>query len=359
MKAKRLPRAARTLRTYQEFRSYLRQFVEGIYPFLWIVGRPGVTKTEAIKTACLGGDVYYRKGGQLTPLQFFIDLYTHLGKPIILDDAEHFLKETKGRKLIAALGDTSTAKLLCYGSTNQQLQRAGVPQTFLTSSSLCIIANEVTADEAIQSRAVIISFQPTNFEIHRGTARWFWDQEIHDWFGQHLYRLLPIDARWYVHAEKDKRAGRNWREIVLKSHALTPACCVVQDLEQDPAFSTREAKAMRFVDCMKGSAGASRATYFRLYKKLKAANALTVAPVAPMRLRRQRPPDAPSAVELQELESGQPPRDQEPPAEPIDLPSAEIRQRPPANNPPATPRQALDDSLPWETEDDDPETDET
>ena len=46
-------------------------------------------------------------------------------------------------------------------------------------------------------------------------AKWFWDQEIHDWFGGHLFRLPPLDTRWYVMASNDKRAGRDWRRLIL------------------------------------------------------------------------------------------------------------------------------------------------
>ena len=54
------------------------------------------------------GTAYYRKGGQLTPLQFYLDCYVHRGEPIILDDAEHLLDDRIGAKLVSALGDTST-----------------------------------------------------------------------------------------------------------------------------------------------------------------------------------------------------------------------------------------------------------
>jgi hypothetical protein len=101
------PRDARHLRTYQEFESYLRDFVAGLYPFLWVVGRPGVAKTEAVTAAVRGRQVYYRKGGQLTPLRFYIDCYYHRGQPLILDDAESLLDSKLGANLLSALGDTS------------------------------------------------------------------------------------------------------------------------------------------------------------------------------------------------------------------------------------------------------------
>ena len=139
-----------------------------------------------------GHDVYYRKAGQLTPAQFYIDGFRHRGQPIILDDAEHLLDNKIGAKLVSALGETSRVKYLSYGTTSRVLGE--VPDSFSTTSPLCIIANRVTAHEDIQSRATILFHDPTNLEIHRAVARWYWDQEIHDWFGAHLNRLKPIDT---------------------------------------------------------------------------------------------------------------------------------------------------------------------
>ena len=61
MRTRKVPRGARHLRTYAEFHSYLVDFVNGHYPFLWVVGRPGLAKTESIRAAVRGRAVYYRK----------------------------------------------------------------------------------------------------------------------------------------------------------------------------------------------------------------------------------------------------------------------------------------------------------
>jgi hypothetical protein len=348
MRTRTIPLGARHLRTYMEFESYLADFVQGIYPFLWIVGRPGITKTESVKAAMRSHSVYYRKGGQLTPPQFFIDGYHHRGQPIILDDAEHLLEYKIGEKLIAALGDTSLEKLICYGTTSRVL--ADVPQTYYTTSPLCIIANRATRHLAIQSRAITLYFDPTNLEIHRAVAAWYWDQEIHDWFGQHLYRLSPLDSRWYVIADRDKMAGRDWRQIILKTHALDLASCIVQNLEDDPAYPAREDKARRFLELLGKVKGASRASYFRLRGRLEEGQWLVpeVAPAIP--LRRTTRPGTPSLLELESRETARPT-----PAEeadrPLDVPAREQFVQPIRGDvapPTAPPRQLLDDTLPWE-----------
>ena len=313
MKLKKAPPGARHLKTYSEFENYLRDFATGAYPFLYITGRPGICKSESIEIARRGQLCYYRKGGQLTPLQLYIDLYHHRGQPVILDDAEHILESRLGEKLISALGDTTRVRPLSYASTARQL--GNVPQSFETTSPLCIIANKPTNHAALCSRAVALYFDPTQQEVHSAVARWFWCQEIHDWVGQHLTRLPPLDARWYVHAYNDRETRRDWRQILLDTHAPDRFIQIVQDLESDPSFPTREDKARRFMEMT----GKSRSPYFNIRRRLEAEGRMTLEPVEPIRLGRTRPPVTLTPDEL-EAASVQPVPDQEPSSPPLNLP---------------------------------------
>jgi hypothetical protein len=348
MRLPKVPPGARHLRAYAELESYLRDFVARRYPFLWVVGRPGVGKSESVTAATRGHDVYYRKGGQLTPAQFYIDLYRHRGRPVVLDDAEHILDTTIGARLVSALGDTTAAKQLSYGTTSGVLR--DVPQTFSTTSPLCVLANRPTPDAALQSRAVTLYFDPTNLEAHTAAARWFWDQEIHDWVGQHLRRLPPLDARMYVTADRDKAAERDWRQIILAAHVPDRAATVVQDLEADAAYPTREGKVARFVEVMGAARGASRASYFRLRGRLEEEGRLAVDPVPPIPLSRRGRPGVPTQLELDALDAP-PAADPEEAPGPIDVPRREAFAQPvrgagPA--PAAPPRVVLDDTVAWE-----------
>jgi hypothetical protein len=346
MRTRIVPRGARHLRTYAELNTYLIDFVQDRYQFLWIVGRPGVAKTESLNAAVRGHRCYYRKAGQLTPLQLYIDGYRHRGQPIILDDGEHLLDNKIGAKLISGLGDSSPAKLLSYATTGRGL--GDVPQSYYTTSPLCIIANRTTAHEDLQSRAVILYFNPTNLEIHRAVAGWYWDQEIHDWFGQHLYRLPPLDTRWYVIADRDKRSARDWGQIILKAHALDRPSCVVQDLENDPAYPTREDKARRFVELLGTNKGASRASYFRLRRRLEDEQRLVPETIPPIQLRRTRPPGVPSLLELDALEGPLPIQDEGPP---LDVPLRDQFAQPVQGHAPtqtSLSRPVLDDNVSWE-----------
>jgi hypothetical protein len=348
MRTKKVPHGARHLRAYEELTSYLINFTQGLYPFLWIVGRPGVGKSEAIKAALPGRSHLYQKGGQITPMQFYIACHQHRGEPIVLDDAEHLLDTTVGAKLISALGDTTTEKLLCYATTGRGLGE--VPQRFYTTSPLCILANRSTRHEDIQSRAVTLYFDPTNQEIHRAAAQWYWDQEIHNWFGEHLSRLPPLDTRWYRQAFDDKRAGRKWQQVILTTRTLNRATCTVQDVERDDAYPTREEKVRRFVEVMGNTKGGSRASYFSLRKRLKKEQRLVVTIIPPIQLRHTRPPATPSILELDALEApGEAPPEEDP--SPLDVPLREAFSQPitGAGAAAAHPTHAvLDDSVAWE-----------
>jgi hypothetical protein len=350
MATPKLPHGTRHLRTYAEFETYLGDFIRGIYPFLWVFGRPGIAKSQSIRAAACDHHVYIATGGQLTSVRLYVECYHHRGEPIVLDDAEHILDDKIGRRILAALGDTNPVKRLSYGTAVSERILGDVPDSFQTTSPLLILANEATTHQAIQSRAVIIYFDPTSLEIHRAAARWFWDQEIHDWVGQHLYGLHPIDARWYVHAAQDKRARRDWRRIFLTHYTQDLATTTIQDLEEDAAYPTREEKAQRYVELLAGEQGASRATYFRRREKLEAEGQLAAKAVAPIRLAHTQPPEGSSVVGI-DSPGATPPAQPEEEPRPVDVPAREeftqpIRGETP--RPAAPHRTVLDDRLPWE-----------
>ena len=359
VKTRRIPPGARRLRTYTELESYLADFAVGRYNFLWVLGRPGVGKTMSIRAALRGTSHLLRKGGQLTPLQLHIDLYAHRGVPVILDDAEHILDNKVGAKMIAALGDSTPAKLMSYGSTTRLL--GDTPQNFWTTSRLCILANKSTTHEDIRSRAITLYFDPSSLEIHRAAARWFYDQEIHDWFGQHLHRLPPIDSRWYGESFEDKRADRDWKQIILSAHTQTRAEITVQDLETETAYPTRADKARRYGELMgqvpnnkDGSKddgdGGSRPTYHRILKRLREQDRLLPDTVGRIQLARNRPPSTPTIAECDDMAAAPPPPPEPEPTQ-LDVPLRDSFAQPvrgdDTRRTPAPPA-PLDDNVSWE-----------
>lgn len=326
MRTPEIPRGARSITTYAEFVSYLRDFAAGREPFMWIVGRPGLSKSQSIKAATVGKKVRLYKGGQLTPASFFMDCYKHRGEPIILDDAEHLLDYKLGLKLVLALCETDKVKQMDYGTSNKFLREAGVPATYFTNSPLCIIANRTTSHAAVMSRAsALLHFAPTNLEVHQSVAGWFWDQEIHDWIGTHLSQLEAIDVRWYVHAAKDKNNKRDWRKILLDAHSVDADTVVIQDLEADHRCFTVKEKEALFTQ----RTGKCRATYFNRKTALEAAGQLTPNPAPIFVLSANKPPAEYERYEIEamtrnaNLDRVEAP---EPVVGPPDLPAPTVRE---------------------------------
>jgi hypothetical protein len=121
----------RTLTLYAELESYLQQFAQGLYPFLWIAGRPGVGKTEAAKAAVRERKVLYVKSARVTALALYCALHERLDQPVVMDmdEMDDVLKDADWRRLFLALGDTTHTKQLHWHSTTPRL--GNVPAHFI------------------------------------------------------------------------------------------------------------------------------------------------------------------------------------------------------------------------------------
>ena len=100
-----------------------------------------------------------------------------------------------------------------WASTAQGLVKAGVPQSFLTSSKVAVIANrfvfgDAEEHEAVLDRGHVIHFDPSPVEVHAKVGDWFWCQEVYDYIGERLHMLSNVSARLYIKAwERDRQAA--------------------------------------------------------------------------------------------------------------------------------------------------------
>jgi hypothetical protein len=254
-RTKQLPDEHVRVTTYANLHQYLREFVAGKWNFLWIHGRPGLGKSQGIKAAVKGKGLYVQ-GGKVSALRFYQLCHEHRCEPIILDDGERLMNNEDGLRLVTTLTDTDRVKILRWETVTAN--RDGVPRQFRTSSTVCVVSNKFTEDEALLSRASLLWFDPDNAEVHRNAAEWFWDQEVHDWIGQHHARMKALEARWYVKAAEVKEAGRCWRTFLLDLYCLDPTDCVIQDLETSVAYPTKQDKLRAFTE----RTGKQRTVYF-------------------------------------------------------------------------------------------------
>lgn len=283
------------IRTYEEFEGYIRAFAGGKFSLLVIVGRPGISKSESIRRAVdvtqgkpvrggragsppkprrkraggavgaspkpprkpravgkkpaategkIGGTaVLYCKGGQLTPLEFYIQCYKHQHQPIILDDANAIMRKDIGKRLLMSLTDSRPVKTTDYRTTNKLLREENVPTSFQTKSRVCYISNSWLPDspeaEALEDRAQLVWFEPSAREVHLFTAPWFWDDEIYQYVGSRLHLIDQHSCRLYARAAELKEAGLDWRRHIDR-HCYGTHVRLFQELQADEKFQPEE-----------------------------------------------------------------------------------------------------------------------
>jgi hypothetical protein len=281
-----VPARAELVTTYAEFKAWLEGFANGHYGLLVVIGRGGTSKSQLIRSVLEGKECNLFKG-HVTPLALYMDLFACRNQPVILDDAEGLYGNKDGKLLMKALCDTDPVKRLQWNSTNKKLTDAGVPTKFMTTSKVCVIQNRwhgADADaEAILTRAHLIHFDPTALEVHTEAANWFWDQEIFDFVAERLQTIERADARMYVLSWERKKAGGDWRRVIL-SRCLGEEYRLVQQLER--TVKTANKREERFIE----DTGLSRATFYRYRTELAASGQLVPLNVPALTLTRSEPP---------------------------------------------------------------------
>jgi hypothetical protein len=267
-KSRSLPSHAVRLLTFAELEQYVHAFGAGHLNLLMIFGPPGVGKSRSVRQA-LGSQVCWI-GGQATPFGIYLQAYEHRHKPIVLDDVDGLYADRQGIRLLKALGQTERTKTVSWQSAAPTLERSGIPRQFTTTSRVALVGNDwkTLNDDvaALEDRGHLLIFEPTPLEVHRQAARWFWDQEIFDFVGDHLHLMAQHSLRTYGHAWELKRAKLDWRQGVL-CRCLTGVALAVAKLRANADFASEAERVRAFVQ----SGAGCRASYFRHAQKLRPA----------------------------------------------------------------------------------------
>jgi hypothetical protein len=209
--------------TYAELEQIAMLFAQGKYPFIILGGAPGLAKSTTFRRAVeaqVGRD-YLLLEANASARGAYPELFTHKDKPVLFDDADQLFQNADGMRLLKQLGQTEHWKQISRVTKEFTNRRSVIPSSFWTSSNVCIITNQADFNEsnvhikAILDRAMLFTFAPTGLEIYRFVARWYWDQEIYDFIGRHYPFLEEVSCRLFYNCWIEKRAGREWRRLVL------------------------------------------------------------------------------------------------------------------------------------------------
>jgi hypothetical protein len=251
--------------TYEQMTRFVRAFADGHLNLLIILGEPGLAKSQTVRhvmrEACW-------IEGNATAFGVYTAAWNHRDQVIVLDDVDSLYSDRNAVRLLKALCQTDPVKRVSWQTASAALEKQGIPRAFETTSRVVIIANEwKTLDKnvaAVQDRGHVIQFAPSAAEVHHAVRTWFEDDEIYDWFGEHLGLLTKPSMRQYVRAAELKAAGLDWRSMLLRE-TLPPTTSLVAKLKADSRLNSEADRVREFVRL----GGGCRATYFNHAKRLR------------------------------------------------------------------------------------------
>ena len=210
--------------TYDELSEYTKAFAKGDLTFLLLVGSPGSGKSKQMQSD-LTGTAHQWIDNHASNLGLYCSVYEAHGSPIVLDDINHFFKNTMACSLMKALTQTDQVKSVSWESTAKTLDERNVPKQFCTSSPICLIANKWNGTDpdmaAIQDRSMPVAFYPSAETIHERVRILGWCEDVvWEFVGEHLPKIPQPSMREYYLGMKYKTARMNWREKMLKLWGL-------------------------------------------------------------------------------------------------------------------------------------------
>jgi hypothetical protein len=284
-RAAELPREVISLTTFPQLDLYLAKFSAGELGLVLLLGRHGTGKSESVKRA-LGmsssaedkdtstGEYVLYVEGHMRPYGLYRHLWEHRNRPVVLDDLDKLYADADCVRLLKPLCNTERAKRITW-LTNLTLNTSEVPASFTTTSSVILIANEWRTVNpnvrALEDRAIILHFDPSNQEVHRRVGEWFQDQEVYGFIARIMPGIKALSMRHYCKGSQLRRAGlSDWRNSLLQMIIPDPRLSCIMAMQYEPALCSERERIERFVV----ATGYSRATYFRMKAKLASPQSL-------------------------------------------------------------------------------------
>ncbi len=275
---KTLPPHCLVVREYDELRRLVVAFATGAYQLICIIGGPGLGKTEMVTRTfreSLGPNGWGLIKGKHTPLDLYQRLYRYRSVAVVFDDLDDLMRLAANVILLKSVADTSPVKWVEWGS-NHAAFSGGLPKSFESISRICLICNDwetVSRNiSAVYDRGLVILFQPSATEVHRELAHggWFADEEVFQFVGANLFLITQHSFRFYLLAENHKKAGLDWRDLVLRTieSEANPKLILVARLLADAQYDAGPRPEAARVKAFKTMGGGSRAAYHRYQAEL-------------------------------------------------------------------------------------------
>lgn len=272
-----LPGDAIPVSAYSDLDRYLSAFASGALQLVMLLGRHGTGKTQRVKAAVgLSGatnghgtrprTLYL--GGHVSAFGLYQQLWNYRNCPVVIDDLDKLYAQPDCVRILKQLCDISPIKHVtwCSHLTSRSVE---LPSEFDTTSTVILIANQwrsLNADiHALEDRALVIHFDPSNDELHEVVRAWFADREVYDFIGSLLPYVPRVSIRHYLKGRTLRHAGmHDWKETILRMLLPnTPLACVVR-LQLDGSFEREKDRVDQFIL----ETGKSRPTYFRLKQQV-------------------------------------------------------------------------------------------
>ncbi|MCC6427760.1 MAG: hypothetical protein IT435_13185 [Phycisphaerales bacterium] len=266
------------LTAYTQLELYLSKFARGELGLVLLLGRHGTGKSESVRrtlgvsnrAGAPGERVLYVEG-HMQPFGLYRQLWEYRDQSVVLDDLDRLYADPDCVRLLKPLCNTVREKRL-HWLTNAIRNDGGPPSSFTTSSGVILIANEWKSVNpnvrALEDRAIILHFCPSNDEVHRKVRDWFDDAEVYDFLGRLMPLIPALSMRHYSKGSQLRRAGlADWRASLLQMVVPDSQVACVLAVQHDPVLHSEEDRVAKFT----AATGASRATYFRLKSKLSRA----------------------------------------------------------------------------------------
>jgi hypothetical protein len=238
------PSDAIVLNEYDQLTTYLRSFVRGDLDLLLIIGRSGTGKSEAVKsTLGLSGSrvsgtedhpVLYVEG-HMGSFGLYRQLYAYRDRPVVIDDFDRLHTRVDCVRLLKPLCNGAPIKRITWYS-NATANSPDLPESFTTKSRVVLITNDwrsVNEDvRALEDRANILDFAPSNATVHRYVGEWFEDREVYELIGGVVEAAPLLSMRHYMKGRALRRAGlTDWQQTVLQMVLGDPVLSAVARLQ--------------------------------------------------------------------------------------------------------------------------------